>query len=124
MKDKQLTANFRLSEFIDLNNPPSLRVLGNIQKLATELQKVRNHFKRRITITSGYRPPAHNAQVGGVSNSAHCDGTGCDFVIEGVSLIRAYMYMDPWWPAELGLYQGHIHAAIAHGRDRWISKSS
>lgn len=48
------------------------------EDLISTLQAIRDDFEAPIKITSGYRCPAHNKAVGGVSNSAHCRGIACD----------------------------------------------
>lgn len=47
------------------------------------LEAIRNHFDNPIIINSGYRTPAWNAKVGGVSNSYHCKGMAADIHVKG-----------------------------------------
>lgn len=49
------------------------------------LQKIRNHYKKPMTITSGLRCSYENNRVGGVRNSGHLKGYAADFYIEGVT---------------------------------------
>lgn len=50
--------------------PPSLR--ENLEALVTEvLDPARRAFGGPVLVSSGYRCPAHNAEVGGVPNSMH-----------------------------------------------------
>lgn len=49
------------------------------------LQKIRDHFKKPITITSGLRCDYENRQCGGVSNSGHLRGYAADFYMKGVT---------------------------------------
>lgn len=50
------------------------------------LQKIRNHFGRPMTVTCGLRDPAYNrALSGSIPNSLHLVGRACDFNIPGVT---------------------------------------
>jgi zinc D-Ala-D-Ala carboxypeptidase len=40
-------------------------------KLLTQLEQLRNAYRKPMIVASGCRCPAYNAQVGGVENSAH-----------------------------------------------------
>lgn len=87
MNDIQLSKHFKLSEFIKsptasakgLDNMPSLEVVSNLQYLCVHvLEPLREHFNCPIVIGSGYRCPALNKAVGGVSNSRHMTGEAAD----------------------------------------------
>jgi hypothetical protein len=43
-----------------------------------KLDRAREYFGAPITITSGYRSPEHNAEIGGVKDSAHTKGMAAD----------------------------------------------
>lgn len=45
------------------------------------LENVRTEFGKPMVITSGYRCPKHNAEVGGVKGSAHLSGLAVDVQI-------------------------------------------
>lgn len=49
------------------------------------LDELREEFKSPIYITSGYRCPAHNKKIGGVSDSYHTKGVAVDIHIYGVN---------------------------------------
>ena len=50
------------------------------------LQAIRDHYKRPITVTSGLRCPGWNrAQRGSIVNSKHLTGYACDFYMKGVT---------------------------------------
>lgn len=55
------------------------------EKLVRLAQRVREHFGRPVTVSSGLRCPAHNARVGGVANSRHLSGKAMDFCVSGYS---------------------------------------
>ena len=49
------------------------------------LQKIRDHYKKPMTITSGLRCSYENNRVGGVRNSGHTRGYAADFYMKGVT---------------------------------------
>jgi GH24 family phage-related lysozyme (muramidase) len=93
-------------------------------ELARFAQKARDHFKRPVIITSGYRPPKINAEVGGASRSEHLydapDTGAIDFYIDGMSVTELQRWADKEWPFSLGYGapKGFIHIGIRPGRPR------
>ena len=82
----KLTENFSLDEFASKDGSPFPdNIIPNIQRLAENLQVIRDEIGRPITINSGYRSLLHNLSIGGKPNSKHLDGIAADFVIEGIS---------------------------------------
>ena len=83
----QLTEHFTLEEFtcsttakrLKIENKIPDHLMSNIQFTAKKLELVRAALAYPIIITSGYRCPALNTQVGGVSTSAHTKGLAVDF---------------------------------------------
>lgn len=90
-----LSPHFRLREFlissrssslnrenIDyfLNNAP-LNTLHHLFCISEVLECVRDFYFQPITITSGYRCPNVNKEVGGVKNSYHLQGLAVDLRI-------------------------------------------
>lgn len=61
--------------------------------LVSNLQKVRDHFKKPLVITSPIRCKQHNKNSGGVSDSKHLKGWACDFYISGVSASELMKYV-------------------------------
>lgn len=80
--DIQLSKNFHLSEWACKCSRCSTVVVdfNHVEKL----QKLRDKLGRSISINSGYRCPAHNAEVGGVPNSEHVLGCATDIVVDGM----------------------------------------
>ncbi len=85
----QLTKHFRLEEFTrsntaarkGINNKPGQAQHSNlIEILAPNMELVRRVLGFPITVTSGYRSPALNDEVGGDENSKHMSGRAADFV--------------------------------------------
>ena len=62
---------------------------GIDSRLFDLLDEMREYFGVPMYITSGYRCPAHNAEVGGVPNSQHVMGIAADIdaTVLGVDLI-------------------------------------
>lgn len=87
------------------------------------VQKARDHFKRPAIITSGYRPPKINAEVGGASRSEHLydapDTGAIDFYLDGMSVVELQRWADKEWPYSLGYGAPQfVHIGIRPGRPR------
>jgi hypothetical protein len=54
---------------------------ANAKMLAENLQVIRDFLGKPVTVTSGYRPAAKNASVGGSKTSQHLHGEAWDFVV-------------------------------------------
>ena len=97
----------------------------NLQILAEQLEVLREHFQKPITINSGYRSPEHNAKIGGTENSQHLLGKAADIVIDGISpdevadaiefLIDGKMMKQ----GGLGRYVDFTHYDIRGKKSRW-----
>jgi hypothetical protein len=84
----QLTKDFNTETDIKITNSVSWDSLSNELKanakaLAENLQAIRAYVGKPIIITSGYRPAAKNATVGGSKTSQHLHGEAWDFVVKG-----------------------------------------
>lgn len=91
----KLTKNFTLEEFLCKcprckGKLPSKKIIANITELALEIQKLRDTVNTPITIISGVRCPAHNKEVGGVSNSVHMTGSAADIIIKGYTASKMF----------------------------------
>ena len=53
--------------------------------LVNLLNLIRKHFGKPVIVTSAYRCPTHNRNVGGVADSQHVFGKAADIYIDGVS---------------------------------------
>ena len=86
-----LTKNFSLQEFNsrDGEKTPD-KLIPNIQRLANNLQVLRDAIGSPIQILSGYRSPNHNKRVGGAMFSQHKKGKAGDLRVEWMRPIEVY----------------------------------
>lgn len=98
------------------------------ETLTVVLQCIREHFGKPVTITSGYRTPAHNAKVGGAKSSQHLLGRAADIQVAGTSVedVAAYTesLMPDWggvgrYPVKAGRATGWIHVDTRADKARW-----
>ena len=98
------------------------------ETLTVVLQCIREHFGKAVTITSGYRTPAHNAKVGGAKSSQHLLGRAADIRVQGVSVedVAAYTesLMPDWggvgrYPVKAGRATGWVHVDTRADKARW-----
>ena len=54
-------------------------------KLRFAIAAIERHFGRQVVVSSGYRDPGHNADVGGADDSYHMKCMASDIFIPGVS---------------------------------------
>lgn len=54
--------------------------------LLEKLDKLRELAGRPVIVTSGYRCPVHNAEVGGVPDSQHTKGNAADITCDGLTV--------------------------------------
>ncbi len=98
-----LTANFTLEEFLKsdtaellgIENKPTQKEIFAMSRLcACVLQPLRNHYKRPVIITSGYRCIELNKTIGGSANSQHTKGEAADIVVEGIPAYKVAEYLE------------------------------
>lgn len=86
------------------------------------LQCLRDHFKRKVTITGGNRCKKKNkATKGASSTSLHMEGKAVDFVVKGVAPLEVYAYLETEYPDRygIGLYDDRVHLDVRRDRARW-----
>jgi len=87
----QLTKNFNLSEFAcNDGTPVPPEFLDNVAEVAKNLQVLRDELDFPVTINSGYRSPAYNKEIGGVSNSQHLQAKAADIVCSKYTVEQLY----------------------------------
>ena len=126
----QLSKNFSKSEFMcSCGCEMPKEVLNNVQKLANQLQIIRNKVNVPITINSAYRCPKHNSIIGGAKSSQHLQGKASDIVIEGYSnddvadLIEELIASGDILQGGLGRYNTFTHYDIRKTKARWNFKN-
>ncbi len=63
-----------------ISNVPPATIVENLRQTAAHMEKVRAALgNRAISVSSGYRSPRLNAEIGGAKNSAHVFGHAVDF---------------------------------------------
>ena len=90
--------------------------------LIKKLDLVREEFGESITVTSGYRSPAHNAKIGGSPSSQHCLGKAADIRPSANSkekLDKLYLICEKYFEAVGdGRKKGFIHVDTRTGKKR------
>ena len=122
----KLSKNFSASEFAckDGSETPC-EVLVNLKELAMNLQVLRDHFGKVITVNSGYRSPSHNKAVGGAKSSQHLLGNAADINVVGESpevvhaAIEELIRKGKMKNGGLGLYKNFVHYDIRNYAARW-----
>lgn len=82
-----LTRNFARAEF-DVHERPPAALEPLVQQMANLLQWFRDLARSPLTVSSYYRSPARNAEVGGVQKSEHLEGRAADVVPEELSKVE------------------------------------
>ena len=122
----KLTKNFSKSEFdCSCGCEMPLKVLHNVQKLANQLQTLRNVVGMPIKINSGYRCPDWNSKIGGASSSQHKLGKASDIVIEDMTPQETFELIDllinegELLQGGLSAYATFTHYDIRKTKARW-----
>ena len=115
----KLTKNFKMQEFDSKDGAPMpSEVLFNVQKLANQLQALRNVLNLPIRINSAYRSSSHNKKVGGASNSQHLYGRAADIVVKGktplevAQIIEGMIASGDIRQGGIGIYDTFVHYDI------------
>jgi uncharacterized protein YcbK (DUF882 family) len=127
----KLTENFSLKEFAchDGSEMPN-DVIQRLQILAIQLQKIRNFINMPININSGYRSPAHNKSIGGVSNSQHVLGNASDLSIKNMTpeqlrdILEDLIDEGEILQGGIGIYNSFVHYDIGYNgkKRRWDNR--
>lgn len=120
-----LSENFKVSEFACRDGTDEILIDSD---LVDTLQKLRDRFKKPVTVTSGYRTPEHNAAVGGATGSYHVKGRAADIVISGITPIETAKYAEHKGVQGIGLYDyasgGFVHVDTRPDKYFWTQKSA
>lgn len=111
----QLSKNFNSYEFrCGLGSPCSCTTVLVDDKLVEYLQKIRDHFGKSVTITSGYRCPSYNKRIGGATGSRHSKGQAADIVVSGVTPREVAKYAESIGVLGIGLYETSADGHFTH----------
>lgn len=123
-----LTKNFTIEEFAcndKKRTPVPAKYWGNVQKLAMNLQALRDELGEPVRVQSGYRTAAHNRAIGGAPKSQHLTARAGDIRVASKTpqqvaaiierLIRAGKMLD----GGIGIYDNFVHYDIRSEHARW-----
>ena len=122
----KLTTNFTLREF-ECNDGTTVpeKYISNVNKLAYNLQVLRDELKKPIHINSGYRHPAYNKRIGGAKFSQHLTASASDITVRDITpkkLARTILKLIKQGKMNeggVGLYNGFVHYDIRGTKARW-----
>ena len=109
----KLSENFNSSEFDCHGSGCCSETIIN-PKLVEYVQKIRDHFGKSITVTSGYRCPTHNKRIGGATGSRHSKGDAADIVVSGVAPREVAKYAESIGIKGIGLYETNADGHFTH----------
>ncbi|MBZ5549093.1 MAG: DUF882 domain-containing protein [Acidobacteriia bacterium] len=114
-----LSVHFSKAEF-------TCRCCGELildQQLIDALEQLRTLAGKPLRIHDGYRCPAHNQEVGGVTDSEHTRGLAADVEIPGLSLQEMYelvLQIPAFTRGGIGAYDGgFLHLDVRPHAARW-----
>ena len=124
------TAHFNWSEFTDRSSGTfdggkvsAATVRENARRAMYKLEALRKKLGNTpITVNSGFRSIAHNAEIGGASDSMHLYGTAADLNVPGVSNRTVYQKAETCGFSGLETYtvdHQHVDSRADLGRAWW-----
>lgn len=120
-----LSPHFKVQEFRCKDGSDPVFVDTALVEL---LEQLRVHFGKAVTITSGYRTPAHNAKAGGTRFSQHLYGRAADIRVQGASVEEVAACAERLlhgcggvgrYPAKAGRAAGWVHVDTRAKKARW-----
>ena len=135
-KTVQLSKNFSLRELTasqtatrkGIDNAPSPEHQENLKRLCESiLQRVRDHFGRVVSVSSGYRSAELCTAIGSKITSQHAKGEAADFEIYGLSnkeladrinenLDYDQLILEYWKESDPN--SGWVHCSYSEGNNR------
>ena len=90
--NQKLSEHFKVREFYCRDGSDPVFIDSELVEL---LEKIRVHFGKPVTITSGFRTAAHNTTVAKAAKfSQHLYGKAADIQVQGISVENVYAYAD------------------------------
>lgn len=98
--------------------PSDPQIIKNILAISKELDKIREEWGGPLLVTSWYRPPKINREVGGAKNSQHLNGGAADIKPLGRDVYEFQNWLDKNWYGALGYgaKKGFVHLDIRNGK--------
>ena len=113
----RLSTNFKVKEFACQDGSDPIFIDS---ELVSVLQKIRNHFGKPVNITSAYRTPNHNKNVGGTTYSQHLYGKAADIKVQGIAPKDVVEYAETLLDAGgIGIYNTFTHIDVRGIKSRW-----
>ena len=101
----KLSDNFDVSEFACHGKGCCTTVYID-EQLVKYVQMIRDHFKKPVTISSGYRCPTHNGATKNASKtSLHTKGQAADIAVQNVAPAEVAKYAESIGIKGIGLYE-------------------
>ncbi|MFK0279768.1 D-Ala-D-Ala carboxypeptidase family metallohydrolase [Streptomyces sp. NPDC090499] len=124
------TLHFNFSEFVNQSDGTfnggklsASQVKENVRRCMYKLEALRKKLgDKPITVNSGFRSIAHNAEIGGASDSMHLYGTAADLDVPGVATKTVYQKAETCGFSGLETYtvdHQHVDSRADLGRDWW-----
>lgn len=124
------TVHFNWSEFVDQSSGTfnggklsAAQTKENARRCMYKLEALRKKLgDKPITVNSGFRSIAHNADIGGASDSMHLYGTAADLDVPGVATKTVYQKAETCGFSGLERYtvdHQHVDSRADLGRDWW-----
>ena len=113
----RLSSNFKVKEFACQDGSDPIFIDS---ELVSVLQKIRTHFGKAVTITSAYRTPNHNKNVGGTTYSQHLYGKAADIKVQGIAPKEVAKYVETLLDeGGIGIYNTFTHIDVRSTKSRW-----
>ena len=126
-----LTPHFNKKEFASKDGAGMPEpVWQNIKVLASQLEVLRSHLNKPITVTSGFRSETHNNRIGGSKTSQHLLGKASDLQVKGLKPKTVYKAIEKlieqgkMLEGGLGLYDTFVHYDTRGAEARWNNSTS
>ena len=114
----KITNNFKAREMDCKCSKCSTTLID--ERLIKGLQVIRDYFGKALNITSGYRCPSHNSEVGGAKNSYHMKGMAADVYINGVTPLEIAQYAESTGLFNgIGRYGTFVHLDVRPSKYFW-----
>ncbi len=121
---KVLGRNFQVGEFACKDGSNAVLIDSALVDI---LQKIRDKFRKPITISSAYRTLSYNRSIGSGDYSLHTKGRAADIYIEGVAPLEIAKYAEGLGVKGIGYYPpgdgSFVHVDTRTIKYFWIKKN-